>query len=70
MELEEYKNKDVVIIYHEIADSKPLTLKGFCFDVTENFLHIRTYGESVTSIRKKLIDKIKGKFETVGDDSK
>lgn len=56
-----YKRKLVIVIYHENPNSKALTLKGYCFETSNEFIYLKSGGGIVTSIKKEWIRKIKTK---------
>ena len=60
-DLARYKGKIIIVIYNENPNSEALTLKGFCLDVSPDFIHIKSGGSIVTSIKREWIRKIKSK---------
>ena len=56
-----YKGKNVIVVYNENLQADALTLKGFCFEASSEFIHIKSSGNIITSIKKEWIRKIKTK---------
>lgn len=56
-----YKGKNVIVVYNENTQDDALTLKGFCFEASSEFIYIKSSGNIITSIKKEWIRKIKTK---------
>jgi hypothetical protein len=54
-----HKGKNVIVVYNENPQAEALTLKGFCFEASSDFIHVKSSGNIITSIKKEWIRKIK-----------
>ena len=62
-----YKGKHIVVVYNENPNAEALTIKGFCFEASSDFIHISS-GNAITTIKSEWIRKIKTKIRKGGQD--